>query len=207
MNPDVTVQEHIMSAGKIEGSMIKDHPVVPPDSIIKTFTHLKGDDVDLVLSQDKEGLSIGSFFIRNTDWSRFFCETWFDPIYRSYNFQKAEAHALVSAHPDSWRLASPLRGGARLTATTTAAGTYRPVASYHPVQAGAGPPADDQLVQQGQPRNKVREGRPCRAARGVRESRHPRVRGRSPAVCETVARSLQDGLGGPGRRPCLSFCT
>ncbi len=28
--------------------------------------------------------------------AKFFLDTWFDPLYRSYNFQKAEGHALVS---------------------------------------------------------------------------------------------------------------
>lgn len=96
MNPSLKIEDYIMSARKLESNMIKDLPVVPPDSIIKTFSHLKGDDVSFVLTQDKEGLSSGSFIIRNGDWAEFFLDTWFDPLYRSYNFQKAETHALVS---------------------------------------------------------------------------------------------------------------
>jgi hypothetical protein len=34
--------------------------------------------------------------IRNTEWAEFYLDTWYDPLYRSYNFQKAEIHALVS---------------------------------------------------------------------------------------------------------------
>ena len=95
MNPEISVENELMKPSNIENIMIRDHPVVPPDSIIKTFSHLKGQDVDLVITQDKEGLSTSSFIVRNTEWARFFFETWFDPIYRSYNFQKAETHALV----------------------------------------------------------------------------------------------------------------
>ena len=76
--------------------MLKDIPVVPPDSVIKTFSHLKGDKIDLILTQDGEGLCQGSFILRQGDWAKFFLDTWFDPLYRSYNFQKAEGHALVS---------------------------------------------------------------------------------------------------------------
>ncbi|KAI5304865.1 hypothetical protein KEM56_005791 [Ascosphaera pollenicola] len=82
--------------------MIKDQPVVPPDSVIRTFSHLSAKDVDLVLTQDKENLCPGSFFIRNTEWAKFFLDAWFDPLYRSYNFAKAETHALdhiVQWHP------------------------------------------------------------------------------------------------------------
>ena len=95
MNPRLTVEDHLMHRQTIEENMIRDHPVVPPDSIIKTFTHLQGDDVDLVLTQDKVGLSTGSFIVRNSAWAKFFLETWYDPLYRSYNFQKAQTHALV----------------------------------------------------------------------------------------------------------------
>ena len=77
--------------------MIKDQSIVPPDSVIKTFGQLKGDQVDFVLTQDKDGLAAGSFIIRRGDWARFFLDTWFDPLYRSYNFQKADTHALVSS--------------------------------------------------------------------------------------------------------------
>lgn len=96
MNPQLSIEKDVMDAAKLEASMLVDHPVVPPDSIIKTFTHLSGEDIDFVLTQDKGGLATSSFVLRNSEWTRFLLETWFDPIYRSYNFQKAETHALVS---------------------------------------------------------------------------------------------------------------
>ncbi|KAL2126563.1 hypothetical protein VTI74DRAFT_668 [Chaetomium olivicolor] len=102
MNPKLKIEEHIMQPARLDELMKKDFPVVPPDSIIKTFAHLKGQDVDFVLTQDKEALSAGSFIVRNGEWAKFFLETWWDPIYRSYNFQKEEVHALehiVQWHP------------------------------------------------------------------------------------------------------------
>lgn len=95
MNPQLSIEEHVMKSSRLESLMIKDFPVVPPDSIIKTFSHLNGEDVDVVVTQDKEGLSSSSIIVRNGEWAQFFLETWFDPLYRSYNFQKAETHALV----------------------------------------------------------------------------------------------------------------
>ncbi|KAI0601893.1 galactosyl transferase GMA12/MNN10 family-domain-containing protein [Biscogniauxia sp. FL1348] len=102
MNPRLKVEDNVMGASKLEEIMLKDLPVVPPDSIIKTFSHLKGADVDFILTQDKGGLATSSFVIRNGEWAKFFLDTWFDPLYRSYNFQKAETHALehiVQWHP------------------------------------------------------------------------------------------------------------
>ncbi|KAI1083940.1 glycosyltransferase family 34 protein [Whalleya microplaca] len=102
MNPHLKVEDYVMGTSKLESTMLKDLPVVPPDSIIKTFSHLKANDVEFVLTQDKGGLSVGSFIVKNGEWAKFFLDTWFDPLYRSYNFQKAEAHALehiVQWHP------------------------------------------------------------------------------------------------------------
>lgn len=95
MDPSKSLDDQVTNAKKLESLMIKDYPVVPPDSIIKTFSHLRGENIDLIVSQDKEGLVHKSVVIRNGEWAKFFIETWFDPMYRSYNFQKAERHALV----------------------------------------------------------------------------------------------------------------
>lgn len=96
MNPSLSIQSHLLEKKRLESIMLRDKPVVPPDSVIKTFSHLKADKIDIVLTQDGEGLCQGSFILRRGEWARFFLDTWFDPLYRSYNFQKAEGHALVS---------------------------------------------------------------------------------------------------------------
>lgn len=104
MKPDVNMNTQLLAPKRLEQLMLRDVSVVPPDSVIKTFSHLKGDKVDLVLTQDGEGLCQGSFIIRQTDWAKFFLDTWFDPLYRSYNFQKAEGHALVCFFKFKFRL-------------------------------------------------------------------------------------------------------
>ncbi|KAL9003038.1 MAG: hypothetical protein Q9188_004070 [Gyalolechia gomerana] len=102
MNPAINLKSHVLEKKKLELIMIKDRPVVPPDSVIKTFGNLKGDRIGLILTQDGEGLCQGSLILKRGDWAKFFLDTWFDPLYRSYNFQKAEGHALehiVQWHP------------------------------------------------------------------------------------------------------------
>ena len=96
MNPSLSISPHIMSRSRLESLMLKDVPVVPPDSVIKTFSHLRGDRIDLVLTQDGSGLSQESFILRRGEWASFFLDAWFDPLYRQYDFQKREVHALVS---------------------------------------------------------------------------------------------------------------
>lgn len=96
MDMSKSLDDQILGSRKLEGLMIKNYPVVPPDSIIRTFSHLRADNIDFIVSQDISGLVAGSVIVRNSEWSKYFIETWMDPLYRSYNFQKAERHALVS---------------------------------------------------------------------------------------------------------------
>lgn len=60
MNPSISLKSHILDPKRLESLMIRDKPVVPPDSVIRTFSHLKGDKVDLILTQDDEGLCQGA---------------------------------------------------------------------------------------------------------------------------------------------------
>jgi hypothetical protein len=94
MNPRQALFEKVYDPTTLSSLMITDKPVVPPDSVIKTFSHLKPERVDFILTQDKEGLAGGSLLVRTGEWAKFFLDAWYDPLYRSYNFQKAEGHAL-----------------------------------------------------------------------------------------------------------------
>jgi hypothetical protein len=94
MNTRQPLSTLLLQPSKLESLILTDKPVVPPDSVIKTLAHPHGERVDFILSQDRDGLAGGSLLIRNTDWAKFFLDAWFDPLYRSYNFQKAEGHAL-----------------------------------------------------------------------------------------------------------------
>lgn len=96
MEPSRSLEEIVTSPSMIDSLMIKDVPIVPPDSIIKTVAHLKGEEAGMIISQDKDGLVADSMLLKNGDWAKFLTETWLDPLYRTYNFQKAERHALVS---------------------------------------------------------------------------------------------------------------
>ncbi|KAL3490865.1 galactosyl transferase GMA12/MNN10 family-domain-containing protein [Aspergillus germanicus] len=102
MDPSKPFESHLLDKHRLETLMRRDVPVVPPDSIIKTFAHLRPEDIDLIVTTDAEDLNTGSFILRQGDFARFFLDTWFDPLYRSYNFAKAETHTLehiVQWHP------------------------------------------------------------------------------------------------------------
>ncbi|PPJ56210.1 hypothetical protein CBER1_09397 [Cercospora berteroae] len=94
MNPTQPLQTQLLDPPLLKSLLIKDQPVVPPDSVIKTLSQISVSSINLILSQDGEGLASGSFLLRTGDWAKFFLDAWFDPLYRSYKFQKAEGHAL-----------------------------------------------------------------------------------------------------------------
>lgn len=193
MNPTLNLRTHILAPKRLEKLMLRDKPVVPPDSVIKTFGNLKGDRIDLVLTQDGEGLCPGSFVLKNGEWAQFFLDTWFDPLYRSYNFQKAEAHALVRLSfsfplsppsllkPHHNPFQTPTQPNQDNQQKTT--GTHRPMAPHHPHQTRPHPPTHPQHLQH-RHRLPRRRRRPLpgrrfrRPARGLRHRCRPQLRGR-----------------------------
>ncbi|CAG7920871.1 unnamed protein product [Penicillium olsonii] len=94
MNPTKSLKSHVLEKSKLEELMMKNAPIVPPDSIIKTFSHRDEKDIDLIITQDTEDLNPGSFILKSGDFARFFLDLWFDPLYRNYDFAKAETHGL-----------------------------------------------------------------------------------------------------------------
>lgn len=112
MTPELSLYQHIFEP--LPGLMRKDIPIVPPDSVIHTFSHLQPSQVYLILAQDRDNLAHSSLILRNTaripvargmpkdSWTTYFLDAWFDPLYRAYAFQRAEKHALehiVQWHP------------------------------------------------------------------------------------------------------------
>lgn len=87
MNTKESLWDKVLEPRKLESLMITDKPVVPPDSVIKTFAHLRGERVDFVLTQDREGLAGGSMLIRTGSWAKYFLDAWFDPLYREFMAQ------------------------------------------------------------------------------------------------------------------------
>ena len=94
LDPKPSLEDHVLGKNKLAELMLPPKPIVP-ESIIETFEHLQTEDAALLISQDESGLATDSMIIKNGEWTKFFLEQWLDPLYRSYNFEKAERHALV----------------------------------------------------------------------------------------------------------------
>lgn len=128
LNPKTSLESLVLEESRLSEIMMTETPVVP-ESIIETFGHLQAGDAALIISQDKTGLVTDSMVIKNGEWAKFFLEQWLNPLYRSYNFEKAERHALVS--PLSCRETEVIETG---TDECLSAGTCCSMASDNTVQ-------------------------------------------------------------------------
>ncbi|KAF3915013.1 hypothetical protein AA313_de0209193 [Arthrobotrys entomopaga] len=121
INMDLSVDAHILSKPRLNSLMLRDHPVIPPESIIKTFKRTDADDIQLIITQDGKSVKSDSFFVRRkkeefgweegkgksikkggTVYGYYLLDTWFDPLYRFYHFGDGETSALehmIQWHP------------------------------------------------------------------------------------------------------------
>ncbi|EPS44983.1 hypothetical protein H072_1030 [Dactylellina haptotyla CBS 200.50] len=119
INMDLSLHSHILSKERLNSLMLRDHPVIPPESIIKTFKRTEADDVQFIITQDGHSVKSDSFFIRRKKdeygWEKgkggkkggsvygyYLLDVWFDPLYRFYHFGDGETSALehmIQWHP------------------------------------------------------------------------------------------------------------
>lgn len=100
MDPTPSLEEHILAP--LNSLMRRDVPIVPPQSVIKTYKHVPAERIQFILTQDKLGLTPGSMILKSGPWANYFLDAWYDPMFRFYNFARAETHALehiVQWHP------------------------------------------------------------------------------------------------------------
>ncbi|KAK6360283.1 hypothetical protein TWF730_006431 [Orbilia blumenaviensis] len=121
INMDLDLESHILSKSRLGNLMLRDHAVIPPESIIKTFKRQNADDIQLIITQDTKSVKSDSFIIRRrkdemgwgikkhkggkkgaTMFGYYLLDLWFDPLYRFYHFKDAETSALehlIQWHP------------------------------------------------------------------------------------------------------------
>ncbi|KAF3910729.1 hypothetical protein ABW21_db0208939 [Orbilia brochopaga] len=115
INMDLSLDAHILNRKRLTNLMLRDHPIIPPQSIIKTFKHNEADDVQFIITQDTKSVRSDSFIVRRkadempgrikagkTVFGYYLMDVWYDPLYRFYHFKDSETSALehmVQWHP------------------------------------------------------------------------------------------------------------
>ncbi|KAK9462519.1 galactosyl transferase GMA12/MNN10 family-domain-containing protein [Lipomyces oligophaga] len=94
MNPMLKLDEHITELKRLGSLVLRDVPVVPPDSTIRTYKHVPVERMKFIISQDHEGFQTGSFILKNEEYSKYVVDSWFDKLYQEFNFEKRDRGAL-----------------------------------------------------------------------------------------------------------------
>lgn len=94
MNPNVNIRTEVLEPKKLTNVVLRDIPVVPPDSVIRTYKHVPADRMKFIITQDHDGFQPGSFILKNSLYADFVLDAWADSLYRKYSFAKDEKSAL-----------------------------------------------------------------------------------------------------------------
>lgn len=91
--------ELVFDKAALSHRMLRDTPVIPPQSIIHTYKHVPADQIKLITTQNDGGISMSSFLIRNDLlYGRMLFDYLRDPLHRNYNgFRNAGSGSAVEA--------------------------------------------------------------------------------------------------------------
>jgi len=98
MSPEVDLRTHILSHEALLKSAQMDYEMNKAGgglSGVKTYKNMNPSNIDIIVSQDQNGLNAGSFLIRRSEFSRMFIDMWSDPIFVRENWIAQEQDAMV----------------------------------------------------------------------------------------------------------------
>lgn len=99
MTPSVDLNELLLSHKALGEQLHKDQVLTNSGGGKSNISTPKNPDVkkiDLIFSQDQNGINAGSFFIRRSEWSRTFLDVWADPLFVMRTWPGQEQDAVVS---------------------------------------------------------------------------------------------------------------
>lgn len=105
MTPTVDLNTLILSHKAMNEQLYKDRKFAKSGNVKSSVSTLKNPDVkniDLIFSQDQNGINAGSFFIRRSEWSRVFLDMWSDPLLVVRTWPGQEQDAVVRISISRW---------------------------------------------------------------------------------------------------------
>ncbi|KAJ6260232.1 hypothetical protein Dda_4456 [Drechslerella dactyloides] len=190
INMDLSLDAHILSRRRLTSLMLRDHPVIPPQSIIKTFKHNEADDVQFIITQDTKSVRADSFIVRRKPdempgrispgkmvFGYYLTDVWFDPLYRFYHFKDSDTSALehmiqwhptilakMAIIPQRLMLSYPIAAGGNTKNTgSDAAKSKDPADAVKAKYAGAGYEPGDFVVHFEKCGDKIETDKGCKA--------------------------------------------
>lgn len=99
MTPTVDLNKLLLSHDVLKEKILKNEDINNSGggkSGIFTLKEVDVKNIDLIFSQDQNGINAGSFFIRRSQWSRGFLDMWADPLFVLRDWQGQEQDTVVS---------------------------------------------------------------------------------------------------------------
>lgn len=99
MSPLVDLNELLLSHKALDKQLLRDYTINKSGggkSGISTPKNLDVKNIDLIFSQDQNGINAGSFFIRRSEWSRSILDIWADPLLVMKPWLGREQDSMVS---------------------------------------------------------------------------------------------------------------
>lgn len=100
MNPKFDIGSQLVFDKEIlSKNMIRDAPIIPPQSIIHTYKHVPADQIKFITTQNEAGISMNSYLIRNDQlYGRMLFDYLRDPLHRTYpGFRAAGSGRAIEA--------------------------------------------------------------------------------------------------------------
>jgi len=98
MSPAIDLRTHLLSFEALTKNILLDFDMNKPGgglSGVKTPKTFDPNKIDLIVSQDQNGLNAGSFLIRRSEFTRTFIDIWSDPMFVRKNWMGQEQDAMV----------------------------------------------------------------------------------------------------------------
>lgn len=99
MTPSVDLTAHLLAHDVLYEKMRKGFEMSKSGGGMSGVVTRKNPDmqnIDLIVTQDQNGLNAGSFWIRRSEFSRMFMDMWADPFYVRQGWVAQEQDAMVS---------------------------------------------------------------------------------------------------------------
>jgi mannan polymerase II complex MNN11 subunit len=100
MDPNFDIgADFVFNKAELSKQIIRDAPIIPPESIIHTYKHVPADQVKFITTQNDVGISMSSYLIRNDAlYGRMLLDYLHDPLHRKYpGFRSAGSGQAVNA--------------------------------------------------------------------------------------------------------------
>lgn len=108
MSPEIDLNRHVLSHASLDAKIMRNKEFLVSENKktgIFVSNDLKAKNIDIIVSQDHNGLNAGSFMLRRSKFTQLFVDFWSDPMFMVKDWPGKEQDTLVCYHHTSvWHI-------------------------------------------------------------------------------------------------------